>query len=64
MLPSVYLSGEIAVSLDAPMIRLETKRGCPHACSFCAFRDQQTRKVHLHTIEKVFAEIANSVDYA
>jgi radical SAM superfamily enzyme YgiQ (UPF0313 family) len=34
-LPSVYLTGEIEITRDMPMIRLETKRGCPYACSFC-----------------------------
>ena len=36
---SVYLTGEIEVRRDMPMVRLETKRGCPYECSFCRHRD-------------------------
>ena len=38
-MPSVYSTGEIKISSDMPMIRLETKRGCPYSCSFCRHRD-------------------------
>lgn len=57
-LASPYLSGELPVPLGAPMVRLETKRGCPYRCSFCAHRDLITRRVHRHPLERVFAELA------
>ena len=57
-LASPYLSGELPVPLGAPMVRLETKRGCPYRCSFCAHRDLVTRGVHRHPLERVFAELA------
>lgn len=57
-LASPYLSGELAVPMGAGMVRLETKRGCPYRCSFCAHRDLITRSVHRHPLEKVFQELA------
>jgi len=36
---SSYLTGGIEIRRDMPMVRLETKRGCPYACSFCRHRD-------------------------
>lgn len=57
-LASPYLSGELLVPLGAGMVRLETKRGCPYRCSFCAHRDLVTRGVHRHTMERVFQELA------
>jgi len=38
-MPSVYLTGEIEIKQNMPMIRFETKRGCPYSCSFCRHRD-------------------------
>lgn len=38
-MPSVYLTGEIEVKQNMPMVRFETKRGCPYSCSFCRHRD-------------------------
>jgi radical SAM superfamily enzyme YgiQ (UPF0313 family) len=57
-LASPYLSGELPVPMGAGMVRLETKRGCPYRCSFCAHRDLITRSVHRHPLEKVFQELA------
>jgi radical SAM superfamily enzyme YgiQ (UPF0313 family) len=39
ILQSPLLTGEIKVKQNAEMIRLETKRGCPYACTFCRHRD-------------------------
>lgn len=57
-LASPYLSGELPVPLGAPMTRLETKRGCPYRCAFCAHRDLVTHRVHRHPLERVFQELA------
>lgn len=57
-LPSPYLNNEIPISIDQKMVRLETKRGCPYRCSFCAHRDLTFNKVHKHSLDKVFKEIA------
>lgn len=57
-LASPYLSGELPVPMGAGMVRLETKRGCPYRCSFCAHRDLITRSVHRHPMDKVFRELA------
>lgn len=57
-LASPYLSGELPVPLGAPMVRLETKRGCPYRCSFCAHRDLANHRVHRHPLERIVQELA------
>ncbi|MBX2980496.1 MAG: radical SAM protein [Flavobacteriales bacterium] len=57
-LASPYLTGALPVPLGADMVRMETKRGCPYRCSFCAHRDLVTRRVHKHPLERVFNELA------
>ena len=56
-IPSAYLTNEINVSNGTSMLRLETKRGCPYRCSFCAHRDLTQNKVFMHSLDKVFSEI-------
>jgi radical SAM superfamily enzyme YgiQ (UPF0313 family) len=56
-MPSPYLTNELAISVGTKMIRLETKRGCPYRCTFCAHRDLNFNKVYKHPLEKVFTEI-------
>jgi len=58
LLPSPYLKDEIPILKNQKMVRLETKRGCPYRCTFCAHRDLTSNKVHKHNIDKVFKEIA------
>lgn len=58
IMPSPYLTEEIEIPLGASMIRLETKRGCPYRCSFCAHRDLSSNKVFKHPLEKVFHELS------
>jgi radical SAM superfamily enzyme YgiQ (UPF0313 family) len=58
LIPSAYLTSEIVVPTNTSMLRLETKRGCPYRCSFCAHRDLTQNKVFKHPLEKVFKEVA------
>ncbi|HRI29172.1 MAG TPA: hypothetical protein PK715_14030, partial [Chitinophagales bacterium] len=57
-LPSVYTSGEIQLTQHQPMVRMETKRGCPYRCSFCAHRDLKSNKVYRRIEDKVFEELS------
>lgn len=57
-LPSPYLSGEISIKHGQRMVRMETLRGCPYRCNFCAHRDLLTNKVYLFPEERVFEELA------
>lgn len=61
-LASPYLTGELSVPFAARMVRLETKRGCPYRCSFCAHRDLLTHRVSKHPLERVFEELAYLAD--
>ncbi len=56
-IPSPYLSGELPLKANQKMVRLETKRGCPYRCSFCAHRDLTFNKVYKHSLEKVYKEL-------
>lgn len=57
-IPSPYLNGEIPIADAQEKVRLETKRGCPYRCSFCAHRDLTYNKIYKHNLDKVFQEIA------
>jgi radical SAM superfamily enzyme YgiQ (UPF0313 family) len=57
-IPSVYTTNEIIVPENTKMLRLETKRGCPYRCSFCAHRDLTQNKVYKHSLDKIFQEIS------
>ncbi len=54
---SPYLTGELPITQNQEMVRLETKRGCPYRCSFCAHRDLNTNRVHKGSLDKVFKEL-------
>lgn len=56
-IPSVYTNGEIQISYNQPMVRMETKRGCPYRCSFCAHRDLKNNKIYKRSEDKIFAEL-------
>lgn len=57
-LPSPYLTGALPVAEGQPRARLETKRGCPYRCSFCAHRDLRTHRVHRRPADRALAELA------
>lgn len=57
-LPSPYLSGDLIIPKKHHMIRLETKRGCPYRCNFCAHRDLTKNRMHKFELERTFKELA------
>ncbi|MEM6722034.1 MAG: radical SAM protein [Bacteroidota bacterium] len=57
-LPSPYLTKELEITDFQKMVRMETKRGCPYKCTFCAHRDLTYNKVYKHQLDKVFSEIS------
>ena len=59
LLPSPYISGEIPINMNQKMVRIETKRGCPYQCTFCAHRDIVNHKIDYYEQHKVIDEIYN-----
>ena len=57
-LPSPFLTGEHKIAQNQHMLRWETKRGCPYACSFCAHRNLENGRVNYMELEKGFNELA------
>lgn len=59
-LPSPYLDGSIPLDEKVWKVRMETMRGCPYACSFCAHRDLSSskRSVHRLDLERSLKELA------
>lgn len=57
-LPSPYLTGELPVGPGQQMLRLETKRGCPYRCNFCAHRDLVKQQVHHFPMNKTCQELS------
>lgn len=55
-LPSPYKS-VIQIPEGQQMVRLETKRGCPYRCTFCAHRDLSKNKVNKHSLDRIFADL-------
>lgn len=55
-LPSAYLTGELPLIAGQGRVRMETRRGCPFRCSFCAHRDLKKNKVYRHPRERAVAE--------
>lgn len=58
ILPSPYLTGDIAVEQGQGRVRLETKRGCLRKCAYCAHKDLQRNKLYSHELSRVYAELS------
>jgi radical SAM superfamily enzyme YgiQ (UPF0313 family) len=58
LIPSPYLQKSISIDEKTPNLRIETKRGCPYKCTFCAHRELKSNKVYHHTLDKLFAELS------
>jgi radical SAM superfamily enzyme YgiQ (UPF0313 family) len=55
--PSPYLAGELDVQNNQKMVRMETKRGCPYPCAFCAHKDLNATSVHDFPFDRITAEL-------
>ncbi|ARV14254.1 B12-binding domain-containing radical SAM protein [Polaribacter sp. SA4-12] len=55
-IPSPYLTDEIQVDDNQEKVRVETQRGCPYRCNFCAHRDLTNNKVYKQSFEKTISE--------
>ena len=56
-IPSPYTTGIIPIKVNQSKVRIETKRGCPYRCTFCAHRDLTNNKVLLKDNDRVFEEL-------
>jgi radical SAM superfamily enzyme YgiQ (UPF0313 family) len=56
-LVSPYLTGALAVAPGQERVRMETRRGCPFRCSFCAHRDLKGNRIHKRPQERVRQEL-------
>ncbi|MBI5210534.1 MAG: B12-binding domain-containing radical SAM protein [Elusimicrobia bacterium] len=57
-LPSPYLTGDIHVGPRATgIVVVETSRGCPYACAYCAFYPQRERKRTAFPVERLRREL-------
>ncbi|MDR1444341.1 MAG: radical SAM protein [Treponema sp.] len=55
--PSPYLTNELSVLENQKMVRMETKRGCPYSCDFCAHRDLTDNKVYDFPYDRIKSEL-------
>lgn len=55
-IPGIYYNETIEVDSNC-VIRLETKRGCPGRCTFCAYKNNDHKKITCHDINKVKKEL-------
>ncbi|MHA1567261.1 MAG: B12-binding domain-containing radical SAM protein, partial [Alphaproteobacteria bacterium] len=58
-IPSPYLSGMLDEFLESPyyLPLIETNRGCPFACTFCAWGISVLNKVRRFDLDRIIAEI-------
>jgi radical SAM superfamily enzyme YgiQ (UPF0313 family) len=58
VIPSPYLTGDMDIFFDEPLIPLfETTRGCPFSCAFCADGQASKNKVHRYDPERTKEEL-------
>lgn len=53
----IYSNHIINVDTES-VVRLETKRGCPSKCSFCAYKNNDHENITVHSINKVKRELS------
>jgi radical SAM superfamily enzyme YgiQ (UPF0313 family) len=56
-LPSPYLCEDIPLARGQGKVRMESKRGCPYRCAFCAHRDLERNKVYRHPSSRALNEL-------
>jgi radical SAM superfamily enzyme YgiQ (UPF0313 family) len=56
-IPSPYITNELGVEFNQKKIRMETKRGCPYSCAFCAHRDLDDNKIYYFPLDRVKSEL-------
>ena len=56
-IPSPFITEVISLSNNTSRIRLETKRGCPYECTFCAQHDLDQRKVYYYLETRLLPEL-------
>jgi radical SAM superfamily enzyme YgiQ (UPF0313 family) len=56
-LSSPLLDNTIRLDSDVSKLRMETKRGCPFSCTFCAQHDIRQSKTKYHIPEKLIKEL-------
>lgn len=54
--PEIYCNGIIPITSES-VVRLETKRGCPNRCTYCAYKNNDHKKITTHNIDKVKKEL-------
>ena len=64
--PSPYLTGWLDPFLKDPNFipLLETNRGCPYGCAYCAWGASALSKVRVRPLEQVYAEIEYIANYS